>query len=377
VIRRWRDALPYYPLLPLGAFIGIVWANSASDSYFRFAHALAFLVNDIGVAFALAALAQELFEATGPGGTMPSWRDTWLAIAMGVGGAVGAAATYAVYIHLTDEQILVQGWPIVTGVDVFVAVAVARSIFRRGTALTIVVVLALVGDIIALLLISRRPFASTAHPAAAGLIVLAVAVSLVFRRFGVRTMWAYLVVAGPLAWIGCYRAGLHPALALLPIVPFFPRTGRALGDFDTRRHEHASLAHFESALALPLQAVAFLFGLVNAGVLWRGVDTGTWAVLAASLAGRPLGILLTAASAALLGRNRVLRYVPWPDLVVISLIASVGSVFALFLSTTVFPDGPLLTEVKLGAIATVAGVPLAAAAARALGVARFPRSGHA
>src|SRR5262249_25693231 len=65
------------------------------------------------------------------------------------------------------------------------------------------------------------------------------------------------------------------------------------------------------------------------------------------------------------------RYVRWRDLVVIACIVTVGSVFALFLSTAVFPDGPLLTQAKLGAIATLAGVPITAAAARALRVGRF------
>ena len=52
--RDWRRALPYYPLLPLGALIAIVWASTASDTYFRIAQALAFPVNEIGVAFGLA-----------------------------------------------------------------------------------------------------------------------------------------------------------------------------------------------------------------------------------------------------------------------------------------------------------------------------------
>ena len=37
--------------------------------------------------------------------------------------------------------------------------------------------------------------------------------------------------------------------------------------------------------------VLFLFGLVNAGVILRGVDTGSWAVLMAALIGRPIGVL--------------------------------------------------------------------------------------
>ncbi|HMF95636.1 MAG TPA: hypothetical protein VKE96_15145 [Vicinamibacterales bacterium] len=376
MMRTWRDSFPYYPLLPLGALVGFAWANIAADSYFRVAQALAFPVNDIGVAFGLATLALEVLEATGPGGTMPSWRHTVLAAAMGVGGAVAAAAMYAMYVHAADEQVLAQGWPIVCGVDVFFGVAIARGIFRRGATVSLVVILALVSDVVALSAISRERIVASADPAAALLILGALVVSMLFRSFGVRSMWTYLLVAGPLSWLGFYWAGLHPALALLPLVPFFPRAGRPLGDFAAHRHDLASLTHFESALAYPLQAVALLFGLTNAGVLWRGFDTGTWAVLVACLVGRPLGILLAASAAALWGL-RPNRYVRWSELTVAAFIGSVGAVFALFLSTTVFPDGPLLAETKLGAIATLAGVPLAYIAARALQVGRFVRGEHA
>jgi NhaA family Na+:H+ antiporter len=362
--RSWRDALPYYPLLPLGALIAIVWANTAADSYFRVAQALAFPVNYVGVAFGLAALAQEVLEAIGPGRGVRRWGSIVLPVAIAVGGAVGAVATYATYLHFTDEQILTEGWRIATGVDVFVCVALARLVFTRRYAISAVVLFAVITDVIALVLVSRRPLVKGADAGALSLILLAIAISTFLRRFNVRSMWAYLAVAGPLAWLGCYRSGLHPALGLLPVVPFFPRASRPLDDLSGRLHEHRRLTHFESAFAYPLQAVAFLFGLTNAGVLLRGLDTGTWAVLAASLVGRPIGILL---AAALLPRQPF----RWSELIVIALIGSVGLVFALFLSTTVFPDGPLLAETKLGAIATLAGAAMAVAAARVLRVGRF------
>ncbi len=368
----WRGALPYYPLLPAGAVAAIVWAAAASDSYFRFAQALAFPVNDIGVALGLAWLAQEVLEAAGPGRGLPGWRWTAGAGAMGIGGAAAAAATYVWYVHLSGEPVLLRGWPIVCGVDVFLGVAVARAIFTHGAPVKVVMIVALVADVLALVLVSHRPFESAAAGAAYGLIVLAVAVAGLFRIARIRTMWAYLLGPGTLAWFGCYWAGLHPALSLLPVVPFFPRSPRRFGDFSAERHHHASPAHFESAFAYPLQLVAFLFGLVNAGVLWREFGAGTWAVLAANLAGRPIGILLTAALWTTMSGSRL----RWADLVVVALIASAGSVFALFLSIAVFPAGPLLAEAKLGAMATVSGALLAGLAARTLGVGRFVQGRH-
>jgi len=362
--RGWREALPYYPLLPVGALIAIVWANTAGESYFRVAQALAFPVNDIGVAFGLASLAQEVLEAIGPGRALHTWRSALLPIAIAVGGTLGAAASYAAYLHFTDEQILADGWRIACGVDVFFCVALARVVFSRSPAISVVVLFAVLSDVLALLLISQRPFAAGGDAGAVALIFLAVAASTLLRQFDVRSMWPYLIFAGPLAWIGCYRSGFHPALALLPIVPFFPRGARTPDDLRGLLHRHARVAHFETVFAYPLQAVAFLFGLTNAGVLLQGVDTGTWAVLAASLVGRPVGILLAAAAFP----KRSFR---WAELIVIAFIGSVGLVFALFLSTSVFPDGPLLTETKLGAIATVVGGAIAVGAARVLRVGRF------
>jgi Na+/H+ antiporter NhaA len=107
--------------------------------------------------------------------------------------------------------------------------------------------------------------------------------------------------------------------------------------------------------------------------LLRGADTGTWAVLTASLVGRPVGILVTGLIGEALGVVPT-RFIRWPDLIVIALIASVGLGFALFLSTTVFPDGPLLAETKLGAIATLGGAAVAFGAARILRVGRFART---
>jgi NhaA family Na+:H+ antiporter len=120
------------------------------------------------------------------------------------------------------------------------------------------------------------------------------------------------------------------------------------------------------------QAVLFFFGVVNAGVILRGVDTGTWAILAAALLGRPLGILGGAAIGLALGL-RLPMSLRWRELVVIALATSSGFTFALFAATTLLPPGAVLTQVKLGALGTVTGAAAAFVAARLLGVGRFAR----
>jgi NhaA family Na+:H+ antiporter len=371
VTRAWRFVLEHYLLLPLGGLIAIVWANTYADSYFQIAEALAFPVNGIGMAFALAYVAQEVIEAALPGGTLHPWRRTMLPVVAAAGGALGAAAVYAGYIHSGDQENLARGWPIACAVDVLFCLAVARSIFRRSAAAIFLLLLAIASDVIGLAVISTRHLVADAHPVAALLLVPAIVMSARLRRSRVRSVWPHLLLSGPLAWLGCYWAGVHPALALLPIVPFFPHTPRDLnGAARARRNTHRTASHFEYVFEYPVQAVAFLFGFVNAGVLLRGYGAGSWAVLAASLVGRPAGILAAVGVAVIAGLH-LPRQIGWREVIVIALAVSPGLAFGVFLATAVFPVGPLLIETKIGAISTAAGAVLALAAARLLRVGRF------
>jgi hypothetical protein len=47
----------------------------------------------------------------------------------------------------------------------------------------------------------------------------------------------YVIGPGTLSWAALYFGGLHPALALVPIVPLVPYSPRDLGVFD-EREEH-------------------------------------------------------------------------------------------------------------------------------------------
>jgi Na+:H+ antiporter, NhaA family len=371
VTRAWRFAVEHYLVLPLGALIAIVWAGADAVSYFRVAQALAFAVNDIGMALVLAYLAQEVVEAALPGGMLHPWRRALVPVIAGVGGSLGAVAVYAAYIHAGDEDVLAQGWPIACAVDILLCLAIARSIFRRSVAVSFLLLLVITSDVVGLTVISQRHLVAAVHPAAGVLIVAAIGASVVLKRAGVRSFWSYLCLPGLLAWLGCYWAGMHPALALLPIVPFFSHSARDLGGIARHsRGAHRTASHFESVFEYPVQVIAFLLGLINAGVLLRGFGTGTWAVLTASLVGRPIGIL-AAVGIAVAGGLRLPRLIGWRELIVIALAASPSLAFGLFFAAAVFPNGPLLIETRIGAILTAAVVVLALAVARLLRVGRF------
>jgi len=102
------------------------------------------------------------------------------------------------------------------------------------------------------------------------------------------------------------------------------------------------------------QVAVFLFGLVNGGVILRHVDTGTWAVLVAAVAGRPLGMIVAIVLAVVAGLH-LPRKMGWSDVVVTALATTSGFTFALFLSAAALPAGAVAEQVTLGALMTAAG----------------------
>ena len=118
------------------------------------------------------------------------------------------------------------------------------------------------------------------------------------------------------------------------------------------------------------QLALFFFGLVNAGVILKHYDTGTWAVLVAALVGRPFGIVAALAFAPAAGL-RLPRWLTWRDVVVVALATSSGFTFALFMTTVSLPVGAVQAQITLGALSTVVGAVAAGAAAWLLGAGRF------
>ena len=352
--RAFRFAVEHYLFVPAATVVAVVLANTVPDTYFRMAQALSFLVNEVGMAFVLGFIAQEVLEATLPGGTLAPLRSAVLPVVAALTGVLGAATVYVLYILSGDTQNLLPGWRAATAVDIGLCYAVVSSILGRGSARTFALLLAVASDAIGLLLVSNGYAGNETRPLALLLVILAIVIAVYIRRRGVRSVWPYLLVPGVLSWAGLHAAGIHPALALIPIVPFMPHTARHLAAPDRHEHERLSPPHFEEIARVPVQVISALFGLVNGGVMIHGFGDGTWAILAAALIGRPAGILIGAAAALGVGLH-LPRGMRRGDLVVIAIAAAPAFTFGVFFATAVFPDGPLLTEVKLGAMASVAG----------------------
>ena len=365
-------ALEHSLLLPAGAIIALVWANTSPPGYHAFAHRLEFYVNDIGMVFFFALATKEIVEATAPGGELHTWRRAALPAVAAIGGMIAPAMIYVANVHWVDQQVLRRGWAIPCATDIAFSFLVAKAIFRRHPAIPFLLLLAIADDALGLIVLALfYPIRDLHLAVAAVLMAIALGVSMVFRWRRVRVFWPYVIIGGTISWAALFRGGLHPALALVPIVPFLPRGARDPGLFvEAPATAHDALSEFEHWLKLPVQAVLFLFGLVNAGVQMGAVGAGTWAVLVALLAGKPLGIGVAVAVAVGAG----LRLPPrlgWREVAVVGCAAGIGFTVALFFATASFPPGPLLDAAKMGALLSVSSALVAIAAARLLRVGRF------
>jgi NhaA family Na+:H+ antiporter len=367
----------HYLLLPIGAVVALLWANTAPESYFTFARVLAFPVNAIAMVFFFGLLAQELYEEVMPGGALHHRRRWPVPVIAAVGGAIGAAGAYIASVNAAPVPVLRPGWPIMAGVDLVFAYFIVRAIFHRHAAVSFLLLLAVASNAIGFIALAPTFAFDGARAGGSGvLMVAAIALAVWLRRRRVHVFWPYVLVCGALSWLALYLEGFPPALALVPIVPFMPHKRRRLGELfeDEVDPPGRTARHYEHVWHYHVQIALLLFGLVNAGVMVTGYGEGTDATVIAAL-GRTAGILLAVAAALAVGLH-LPASLTWRELLVVAVAASIGLTFSLYFAIALFPAGPALAELKLGALLTAAALPLAFAAARFLRVGRFhPRPG--
>ena len=348
-------------LLLLGAAAGLVWANVDVDSYTRFTHLIHFVINHVAMVFFFGLVAKEVYEATLPGGPLAKPREAFMPILAAIGGMAAPAAIYAAFVvslGRTDE--LMRGWAIPCATDIAFSYLVARLIFRRGhPAIPFLLLLAIADDVLGLIVLALfYPQGDISVGWLAGGLAALVG-AWILRRSGVNSFWPYVLGPGLLSWIGLYLGGLHPALALVPIVPFMPHDQSDLKMFGSRPTIRlATMQQFEEWWRMPVQAILMTFGLVNAGVPFSSVGAVTAAVAVSLVVGKPIGVTMATAIGELVGLRRPAG-LGYPALVVMGVTAGIGFTVALFFTTAAFPPGAVLEEAKMGALLSFLAAPLA------------------
>jgi len=324
--------------------------------------------------FALAA--KEIVEATAPHGALHPISRAATAVIAAVGGMIAPAALYLGLVAAAGLPQLQRGWAIPTATDIAFSFLLARWLFgRRHAAVPFLLLLAIADDAFGLIVLAVFFPISIVRPMVfAALLSVALVLCWTFRRARVMRFWPYIAIGGTLSWVAFFRGGFHPALALVPVIPFVPHAARDAGLFEEPQLPGRDpLTRFEHAVRVPTEVVLFLFGLVNGGVPFTQIGAGTWIVVAALVAGKPLGVAAAALTATAFG-STLPTSLTHRDVLVIGCTAGIGFTVALFFATAAFPDGDLLDQTKMGALFSFMAAPMAALVAFTFGVGRFARS---
>lgn len=361
-------------LLVAGALTALVWAGVDLEGYERVAHAMHFAVNDVAMAFFFGLAAKEVIEATAPGGVLHSPRRAAVPLIAAVGGMTGPAVLYFAMVFATGAIELMRGWAIPVATDIAFSYLVARFLFgTRHPAVPFLLLLAIADDALGLVILAVFYPSGDVRPLEfAGILALAMGICWWLRQRRTTNFWPYVLAGGAVSWLAFFRGGLHPALALVPVLPFVPHARRDPGFFTESPNSHDPLSEFEHWWKIPVQVILLFFGFANAGVPLTHAGTGTWIVLAAILLGKPLGIVLSTEVSTRIGLQRpsglTLR-----DEIVVGATAGIGFTVAIFFATAAFEIGPHLDETKMGALFSFSASLLALLGAWLLGVGRFGR----
>jgi Na+:H+ antiporter, NhaA family len=361
------------PLI-LGVAVALVWANTSPGSYEYLIHAspfgehshitVQFLMNDVLMALFFGLAAKEITEACLPGGALNPPSKAVNPLLGTVGGVVGPVAFYFFWVALTDDQAIRSGWGIPTATDIALAWLVARIVFGKvHPAVQFLLLLAVVDDGIGLAIIAVF-YPDPGHPVEPvwlGLVVLAIGIAAALRRASVISFWPYVLTAGVASWAGFFLAHLHPALALVPVVPFMPseRADEGLFAEGASPVTHTdTLNNFEHFFKTPVDFGLFGFGVSNAGVALTSMGNATAAVFLSLVVGKATGIFVFSWVGHLLG-FRLPTGMSLRALFVAGLTASLGLTVALFVAGQAFPaGGDLLAASKMGALLSVLVAPL-------------------
>lgn len=357
-------------LLILGTTAGLLWANSYFAEYTSVSDQLRFLINDIGMAFFFGIAAKEVFEAVLPGGPLDSVRKAAMPIMATIGGMILPAIIFIAGALAFSRSDLLKGWAIPCATDIAFSYMVARFAFgAKHPAIPFLLIIAIADDALGLIILALFYPAGPINLLLFFLLFAAgLASALVLKRLKVSSFWPYILISGPLSWLGFYLGGFHPALALVPIVFVMPHAQRDEGMFEEAKGELSdALNRFEHWWENPVEVILGLFGLINAGVLLTGIGAGTWLVLAGLFAGKPLGICLFCLLGHVFGLRLPAR-IRWKDIVVIGCAASIGFTVALFVSTVAFGPGENLDAVKMGSLFSFSGILLTIVVAKLLRV---------
>jgi len=364
-----------------GIVIALIWSNYFPESYHHFDHdplvgplSFHFLTNDIFMVLFFGIAAVEITQSCLPGGDMYPLRRAINPLLATFGGVVGPVLVYLGLNAIIGDPALSRGWGIPTATDIALAWLVAKIVFGGNhPAISFLLLLAVADDAVGLGIIAifyPDPSQPT-QPVWLALTLAGMLIAYLLRRRKVQSYWPFLLVGGVLSWVGLHNAHLHPALALVFIVPFLPHSNREdLHLFEEDVADPSPMSQFEHEWKVLVDFGMFMFGLANAGVQFSSIGNATWLVLGALVIGKTGGIFLMGWLGSLLGYPLPER-VGKKELVLVGVIAGIGLTVALFVAGEAFTEPVTQGAAKMGALLSAGCAVVAIVMARLLKVQRM------
>ena len=373
LVTRGINVLTEYSLpLICGILLGMFWANLAPISYESFLRFslfggnerfdTRFWINEVFMALFFGLATKEIVESTLPGGGLSPIKRALNPLFATFGGIIGPAIIYLSVVYLCDAKMLASGWAIPTATDIAMVWLVAKFLLGPShPAINYLLLLAIVDDCIGLAIICFfYPTTEKAgNPLFLILVIVAMGWAFFLRKNKIINHWAYLCGPGLLSWFGLFKAHLHPALALVPIIPFLQSGNKDSGLFVHDTPEKSdTLGHFDNDLRKVVAFGLFGFGIVNAGVPLSAIGLPTLAVALGLLVGKPTGIFIFGSLAKWCGFDLPVG-MGYRELFIVGIIAGLGLTVSLFVSTVAFADIQLQSQAKMGALFSIAAALIA------------------
>lgn len=342
-----------------GVIIGLIWANISPDTYHHLNEAkwfkninFHFFVNDVFMVFFFAIAAVEITKSFHPGGNLNPIKKAINPIIATLGGVTGPIIVYITMNHFIGSPELANGWGIPTATDIALAWLLARFVFGSAhPAVSFLLLLAIADDAIGLVIIAifYPDLNNPVSPVWFLLVFAAMIAAYLLRKNNTKSYWPYLILGGIPSWTGLFLAHMHPALALIFIVPFMPCTEVAKCElYEDDPSDQTPMAKFEHEWKVIVDFGLLMFGISNAGVEFSEISTATWLVFCSLLFGKTIGVFV-------FGRIGMAMGFPLPDkmdsktLFVAGNVAGLGLTVALFVAGQAF-TGEVQGAAKMGAL---------------------------
>ncbi|AXE40224.1 Na+/H+ antiporter NhaA [Acidipropionibacterium virtanenii] len=349
-------------LVLIGAVVGLALANAPTGSAFRAFSQTVAGPGSIGLDLSVGEWAQDgllavFFFTVGLEliseirvGSLHDPRKAAVPILAACGGVAVPAIIYTAVIVATSSTQYLHGWAIPTATDIAFSLAVLVIAGRglpsglRVFLLTLAVVDDLIGILVIAIFYSHGLNLLALLGAGAAVAVFAWLV----RR--PRMRWWLLIPVALIAWWSMHASGVHATIAGVALGLVVPAVRRA--------PEMASRATRLGQLVQPLSNVIALpvFAIFAAGVpiSLTGSDGEAglfahplvWAVTAALVIGKPVGIMLTSAALARWTGLRLPDAVGLRDLLPVGLLCGIGFTVSMLIAGLSFPDSTAIDEAR-------------------------------